>query len=540
MKTDFYSTSGNVIKVQKDQAEKISTALTQDNNNFDLFNYRHKKDSTELDELTNETLSLLKNNCINIDTPISSKTDFSEIDSIIEDISIDKSKIKKPVQNIEKLKSIEINNDWETYLQKIENYAEKNEINFSRDPFKDLLSPDEKKEIIQKINDDYKLQGKANCDKWDYIFAASSGVIAGFVDSFFVGMPGKSKLGDWTNIQADKLVEKFSKVIYKADQNHIKKMLRKGSIKKASDYCPNGEILPQKEPDGIASSIGYLEKRFKIPYDARFAKDLQGAEGNISFRPSDHHLKSIGHCLDIVGLFFSILDQFTGKTTIISNGRIARYENNSSGFELQGKNFFEKIVFGVINWIGHIISDIAGSSGTRGHKGRIGVGIAPPFFEFFQLCDFSSINIKADTKTLAGFTSSMYQNGYDMRFIVAQAIPVALNEVLIRLFWSIKRHYYHKLEWENCIPLKLSNKPELRRMLLAGHGCLCLVDTADAAIRSKGEIMNFALHINSVALVKFSKLGFQEIRALYDKDALNIEELELDLKAEWDRLLDST
>ena len=96
------------------------------------------------------------------------------------------------------------------------------------------------------------------------------------------------------------------------------------------------------------------------------------------------------------------------------------------------------------------------------------------------------------------------------------------------------------MKWKECIPIKLSNKPELRRMLLVGHGCLCLVDAADAAIRSGGEIMSFALHINFVAWTKFANLGFQEIRALYNKDALNVEEMDSDLKAEWNILLDST
>lgn len=540
MKKDFFSKAGNALKVPKDQLEKIGSVSNQIKGGLDSLNYMHKQDSEELDMLIEKASHLCRRNGIDTGTVISTNVDFSEIDSLLETISADNQPLKVAVPVIEKIDAVDTDGDWNDYLQRIDCYAEKNEIDFTKDPFEDLLSADERNAIVQKINDDYKLQGKVNCDKWDYIFAATSGAITGIIDSFFVGMPGKSKLGNWTNTQADKLVEKFSKIVYKADQKHIEKLLKNGSIKKASDYCPNGEILPKKEPDGIASSIGYLEKRFKVPYDARYAKDLKSAEGHISFNPNDHHLKSMGHCFDLAGLFFSILDQFTGKTTIISNGRIARFENKSSSFELRGNNFYEKIIFGVINWFGHIMSDLAGSSGTRGHERKIGSGIAAPFFEFFQLCDIGTIKVGEDTKTLASFTTAMYQNGYDARFAAAQAIPVALNEVLIRLFWSIKRHYYHKMKWKECIPIKLSNKPELRRMLLVGHGCLCLVDAADAAIRSGGEIMSFALHINFVAWTKFANLGFQEIRALYNKDALNVEEMDSDLKAEWNILLDST
>ena len=69
-----------------------------------------------------------------------------------------------------------------------------------------------------------------------------------------------------------------------------------------------------------------------------------------------------------------------------------------------------------------------------------------------------------------------------------------------------------------------------------GHGCLCLVDAADAAIRSWGNMMNFLLHINIVAWSRFAILGYHEIRAWYNKDALNVEEMEKDLNAEWQSL----
>ena len=53
-------------------------------------------------------------------------------------------------------------------------------------------------------------------------------------------------------------------------------------------------------------------------------------------------------------------------------------------FELQGGNFSAKLFCGVANWFGHIMSDIAGSSGSQGR----GSGLAIPFFELFQMCTF--------------------------------------------------------------------------------------------------------------------------------------------------------
>ena len=50
-------------------------------------------------------------------------------------------------------------------------------------------------------------KGAKSCDKYDYLTAVGCGVVAGLVDSFFVGMPGESKLGGWTDAQVDKSVD---------------------------------------------------------------------------------------------------------------------------------------------------------------------------------------------------------------------------------------------------------------------------------------------------------------------------------------------
>ena len=242
----------------------------------------------------------------------------------------------------------------------------------------------------------------------------------------------------------------------------------------------------RKEPEGIASAIGYLERRFRVNYDARYAADLEGGAGVLNMSPKDHHLKSLGHSPDLIGLFFSILDQFTGKASFVSDGKLIRLTpiENSSRFQLEGGNFFAKLFCGFCNWIGHIMSDIAGSSGTRGHdQARRGAGVPIPFFEMFQFCDFGSFNVRGEQKNLAELMSQVFQSGYDARFGVAMAIPVAINEIMIRLLWAIKSRYYHKRSWKESIPFG-GSRPELRRMLVVGHGSLCVVDGVDAAIRS--------------------------------------------------------
>ena len=80
--------------------------------------------------------------------------------------------------------------------------------------------------------------------------------------------------------------------------------------------------------------------------------------------------------------------------------------------------------------------------------------------------------------------------------------------------------------------------PELRRMLLTGHGVLCIVDGADAAIRSNLQLLEFALHLNVVAWSRLAFSGIQEIRVIYKENVLDLSEIDNDLEVEWNQLFE--
>lgn len=413
------------------------------------------------------------------------------------------------------LDKVSVSNDitWEEYIENVEGYAKRNSVDLSKDPFELLMTESEKGEIAKRIREDYTMK-KANCDKYDYLIASFCGVATGLIDAFFVGMPGESKLGKWTDNQVDSLVEKFAQGVWAADS-------KSGTR--------------SKKPEGIASAIGYLERRFGVNYDARYGADLNLGDTVLNMSAKNHHLKSLGHCPDLIGLFFSILDQFTGMNSFISDGRIIRVEPKGDSFKLQGGNFFAKLFCGFCNWLGHIMSDIAGSSGTRGHlKNGRGAGVPIPFYEMFQFCNFGSFNVNGEQKNLAELSVKVFESGYDARHGITMAIPVVLNEIMIRFMWAVKSRFYHKNGWIESMPF--GNKPELRRMLLVGHGSLCVVDGIDAGIRSGGDILRFALHLNLVAWSRFAFASLQEVRALYNKNALDIDALDKDLEIEWKAL----
>ncbi|GAB0172597.1 hypothetical protein NHP164001_06100 [Helicobacter trogontum] len=62
-----------------------------------------------------------------------------------------------------------------------------------------------------------------------------------------------------------------------------------------------------------------------------------------------------GSFTKFISLFVSLLNQFTGTSTFISNGIIVAIDTKT--FELQSENLIAKIFCGFADWFGHIRSD---------------------------------------------------------------------------------------------------------------------------------------------------------------------------------------
>lgn len=378
-----------------------------------------------------------------------------------------------------------------------------------------VLSDEQRKTIIERINFDY---GTYKLDALDWAVSAVSGVICGLIDVFFVGKPGESKLQELSDKTTDKLVMNIAHLL--------------------------GWEPSEKQKENPASAIGFLERKFPVPYDARYDKDLGITDkvNTTGMTSSNHHLKSLAHSPDIFGLIFSLIDQFatdesgTKHITIISNSHIEMYSYGTTDFKLKGKNFIAKLFSGVVNWFFHILSDVAGSSGSA----ERGSGVSAPFYELLQLADFGSFT--KEQKTIAELSTKLFENGYDARFMAAASIPVLLNEYIIKLSWILKQHFYHKLDWkdihfvqtllpENVGKIVFNENPEMKKMLLAGYGTFCGVDFGGALISSKGKFdIEFFLHINLVGWKKFATEGFLAAKSGLRKMCTNPTKIEQEIQ----------
>lgn len=374
-----------------------------------------------------------------------------------------------------------------------------------------------------------------HADKTDYIFAVISGVIASIIDAVFVGKFDLQEGRDWSS-------EKINDVVL--------------NIAKKNGY----------EGDDLQGAIRHLEK-FGAPSDSVYS-NFGGA--------LQHHLRDFAHHASIVGLVFSMLTQFTKKaygTTPDGAFHIVTIDDTT----FIGDTIPQKITFGLIYWILHMASDMAGSSGSFG----AGTGITGPILSIAKLLSSAPIfNKKGQTNELSLKISKLFngtllaerdnsgkilkgENGkplihqMDLRGELGvfqqlgkQTIPVIINEALVRGFYFINRLIpelkQHKsikdIDWNKTIPF---GNRTIERMMTIASGTFCAIDTLDAviegAINSKANWAEFGrqvvLRLNFVGIGRFTiALGTDAIMGL-SKDKKSRERMLL--KAESLYLLDA-
>lgn len=342
-----------------------------------------------------------------------------------------------------------------------------------------------------------------HADGIDYMVAVASGVLTGMLDIIFVEDFSLEKASKWGNEKTNNFVIRVAKLRgYKGNDLH--------------------------------GAVQYLEKKFPHVSDKATNKFGGGRQ---------HHLRDFSHHPTPIGLLFSLLTQFTYKVYgTDTSGNFQVVELQESDIMLVGKNFSEKITFGVINWFFHMVSDMVGSSSVIS-AGNDGTGLPGPLVsllkEISALPIFSKLDAKGN-KELSVWLSKLF-NGtlfgkrdenekliplkFDLRTEIGvihqvgtQAVPVIINECMVRGFYFIRRFYTElrdnhvnaigdlkNINWENTLPFK--NRTVIR-MLTISTGTMTAIDLADAAIEAAvkpgGFVGNMLVKVNFVGVGRFA------------------------------------
>ena len=367
-----------------------------------------------------------------------------------------------------------------------------------------------------------------HADGFDYALAVTSGIIAGIIDIVVVGEWDFKKAKDKSNKEINEKIMDFAK--------------------------KNGY-----EGNRLDEAVESLEKKFPLPgdgaYKGKYDPVTQTYIDKIdTISNFSHHLDDFCHHPTLVGLICCVIVQFTGKTIY--------FDRNGTSFQLpievneygqfQGNNPITKLFSGVINWFlncakamanakGHWMSDLAGSKNSAGK----GMGLPGSFMSLMK--ELSSIPLFKDS----GFSQNLdkaFRHGigegknqvdlgpfnalfekasskFDYRTenaikseLKRQALPVIINEVLVRGVYFIRRFIVELKEhnslmdinWKNVIPF---NNRTIVRMMTISTGTFTAIDLADAAIeaaiKNAGNVedprflKDFILRVNFVGIGRF-------------------------------------
>ena len=334
-----------------------------------------------------------------------------------------------------------------------------------------------------------------NADGIDYTIAVASGVMAGMIDSFFIGEFNFEELKADSHKHINKFIEKYAKL--------------RGYTGK-----------------GLKGAIAHLEDNFRVAQDNIW-------HGKNFSSTKLHHLEDLAHHPTLIGLFFSIVVVFFKVSTFVDkNGKwhfeyvggdkkdlikawapivisgllrwlvfLAESKCKNEGKEipkpihniivlLSQAPAIIKVLKVADNWCGHLVSDMGGSKNTAGG----GMGIPGIFISLMK--EISSLPFIKNTQ-LPQIVSYLYsKKKWDLRsemaiveYGVKQSIPIIFNEILVRTFYFVrhlvaeykKESNWGSVNWHNTIPF---NNRTINRMLTISSGTFVAADLADAAIRS--------------------------------------------------------
>lgn len=336
-------------------------------------------------------------------------------------------------------------------------------------------------------------------DRLDYIVAVSSGVLAGLIDVLYVGEFSLDRANEWGK-------DKIEQVVMK--------------VARTEGYTG----------DDLSDAIKTLEKNHPLAADGN-TNDFGGG--------LQHHFRDFSHHFSIGGLFFSILTQFTGMVVgADKTGGLIIKPVPEPHRQFIGKNFQEKLAYGIIGWFFHVVSDMAGSSNAI----MGGTGIPGPLVSFMK--ELSALPFFKDsgngemgfrqwlTKLFNGTLLADHdENGkiikdsvqrFDLRTEIGilgeigrQTIPVLVNQCIVRGFYFCRRVCREirdlgirgigdlgRIAPENVLPW---GTPAMRRMVTVSSGVFTGVDLADAAVRAakSKDPVAFFLRVNYVGVATF-------------------------------------
>lgn len=355
----------------------------------------------------------------------------------------------------------------------------------------DILTENDLEKIDDKLDKrihDFNLRYRL--DKWDYAIAGSCGLFAAMLDLLCIKAPSKPTV-KW-NKKVDGIFNEWV-------QNAFNRIL----------------------PPDISDTLSKLNT-IGAP-DSSVITDLIGAPAK-ALNPINHRLRSLAHD-PILGLFFGVFDMMNGTCTVVRNGEILSFPSTKG--PMKG-NVFQLLG----RMLGHLLSDVNAPSA----KGNRGMGLPAPFMGILRMFE----GIPVGESNFGKQIEWMYVNGYDFRQFVVSSVPMAIMEVLLRIFYVIKQMKLYGAPFGESIldTMPMNINPRFRIMLALSYG------TSSAVNAGKMYVTKNIMNANYASWMGLTWNGFHALKwAIFDRqlklwneiEAKEIEEIE-SLIGDLDRL----
>lgn len=335
-------------------------------------------------------------------------------------------------------------------------------------------------------------------DGIDYAVAVASGIIAGLIDSFLVGE---------TEVDQEKIQKELEKKYHVANDSAYMHKKEDGNSVSSALYHRLDDLAHHPTILGLVASILVRYFRLVIFVDGSdgkphiFRADKSGNRDTYKLEKEQLQKAWVGAIIS--GLFIWL-------AKIAEKGYTEKYgedmpESLKGIVKMIGTAPLAIEVLKTADiWIGHMMSDVSTSQGIPG--------------VFLSLLKEISVLPIIRNTNLPVVIDGLYNKGElnlsewgGVAFVAAkkQAMPVLINEALVRGFYFVRQlvteykkyENFKDINWNKVIPFR---NRTVERMMTIATGTFVAVDVADAAIRSGGFNANCILRINFVGIGRFA------------------------------------
>ena len=490
-------------QVVKHRTEVAQRAVDQAKEGVDRLGREIDQLSDELDNLLSQADALLDGDYDFSDEDIENANDMLK--------QIEDSYTPSPRYEYEKLETLEAYGSWENFMSEVRDYAEKNGIDISADPFDGLLTQTERDRIGEKILADYKIdmdpeERESAIDtylSYAVLFAA-------------IGTGRASEYSEEINSLCEMASDLLSQYVN-------------------IDPKYNHEDFLEK-PDTLNEWFIYFNKYYPDLVRGSFMHADVSDVTLESTGAMEDALHDMGKHPTWVGMAFSMIYQFAraeDSTSIDNNLFVA---NVSESPELIGRNTACRLIAGFVNWL----DSLCGSAHEHDKDTNDTSDIRNLVMAILDKCGFGESDQEGVVKTVQDFALDIYNNLCDEdKQISAKTIELFVCDYIMQFLASLQKR-------AEGVPFAQSvlaaENDFVRRCQIAGYGMLSILKKGSAAVGKADVVSPLFRLVNSVDVDGWAEFTYQSLvraRTVYLGYYIDLEKMDADLEEGWQELLDN-